>query len=444
MSSPKVVLPTLTSKNWSEWKGDAEAFFGALKMLDVVIKGPRSAGNGVSPEQAAEDSEKDATSRHYMYLALSRDIKLTVQHIKSGHQMWKTLNERFAGQSRARKAELEQLKLMLKKKDDEDMHTYFGRGMSLCADLNDAGVSTTEDDMVQKLLDGLPEHYTVLRELYQQEEALTYDRVLPGLLKLESKLALQKQKSEEDSAMVAQQKKRFQKHKPKPAQQQEQKQQPQRQQNKQNEGNKEKQHAHGNYHQKRHSYQNRSPRICYICDSPDHTYLNCPQRVVPASSSPAARVADDAGPSSTSLHTSYRPAATWEESGLIAGKLHNMHVGWHVDTGATKHMTPFRSDFYEYAPYNGTVQFGNATGNAVGIGTVKLLTKTATGSYTLWLTDVLHVPSLTARLLSSIAVCMLDCETASSQLLCDAKGAKLVLNGEVVFEAPRIQNAYIL
>ncbi len=49
---------------------------------------------------------------------------------------------------------------------NESMTAYFGRGTALMADMRDAGLTTTEDEMVQSLLDGLPNEYAFTVESF--------------------------------------------------------------------------------------------------------------------------------------------------------------------------------------------------------------------------------------------------------------------------------------
>jgi len=78
---------------------------------------------------------------------------------------------------------------------------------------------------------------------------------------------------------------------------------------------------------------------------------------------------------------------------------------WRVDSGAGRHITPFRSVFTQYEPlHNACVRTaGSQTLPAVAHGTVELMHESADGLFVLQLHDVWHVPDASAQLFSPIA-----------------------------------------
>ena len=75
---------------------------------------------------------------------------------------------------------------------------------------------------------------------------------------------------------------------------------------------------------------------------------------------------------------------------------------WMMDSGATHHMSPFMSDFADYSPCKGSVRLGDkSTVDQVGTGSV--IFKTSQGTQ-LTLTNVLHIPQIKTRFLSTRAL----------------------------------------
>ena len=73
-----------------------------------------------------------------------------------------------------------------------------------------------------------------------------------------------------------------------------------------------------------------------------------------------------------------------------------------MDSGATHHMTPHKPDFADYTPCHGTVHLGDKSSvDQVGVGSVVL--KLNQGVQ-LTLTNVLHIPHLKTRFLSTRAL----------------------------------------
>jgi len=71
---------------------------------------------------------------------------------------------------------------------------------------------------------------------------------------------------------------------------------------------------------------------------------------------------------------------------------------WMLDSGATHHITPHRSDFSNYTPAKGTVCLGDKSAqDQVGVGSV--IIKSPQG-ITITLSNVLHVPGVQTRFIS--------------------------------------------
>src|SRR5260221_9392417 len=70
---------------------------------------------------------------------------------------------------------------------------------------------------------------------------------------------------------------------------------------------------------------------------------------------------------------------------------------WMMDSGATHHITPHRSDFISYTPIKGTVHLGDkSTTDQTGVGTVVFRSPQ---DHKISLSNVLHVPSVRMRFL---------------------------------------------
>jgi hypothetical protein len=75
---------------------------------------------------------------------------------------------------------------------------------------------------------------------------------------------------------------------------------------------------------------------------------------------------------------------------------------WMMDSGVTHHMTPYESDFADYTPCQGSVCLGDkSTVDQVGVGSIIL--NTSQGAQ-IMLTNVLHIPQIKTRFLSTHAL----------------------------------------
>ena len=77
-------------------------------------------------------------------------------------------------------------------------------------------------------------------------------------------------------------------------------------------------------------------------------------------------------------------------------------IRWMMDSGATHHITPHRSDFTDYTPIKGSIRLGDkSTADQIGIGTVIFRSPQ---NHKISLSNVLHVPSVHTRFLSTGAI----------------------------------------
>ena len=73
-----------------------------------------------------------------------------------------------------------------------------------------------------------------------------------------------------------------------------------------------------------------------------------------------------------------------------------------MDSGATHHITPYKTDFADYSPCLGTVCLGDqSTVNQVGVGSI--IFKTSQGTQ-IMLSNMLHIPDVKSRFLSTRAL----------------------------------------
>jgi gag-polypeptide of LTR copia-type/Integrase core domain/GAG-pre-integrase domain len=110
---------------------------------------------------------------------------------------------------------------------------------------------------------------------------------------------------------------------------------------------------------------------------------------------------------------------------------------WMMDSGATHHITPHRSDFTDYAPIRGSVRLGDkSTADQIGVGTVNFKSPQ---SHKISLSNVLHVPSVHTRFLSTGAI-----TDKNATILFDRKGFKINIDQICVAKGYRENKLYWL
>ena len=108
-----------------------------------------------------------------------------------------------------------------------------------------------------------------------------------------------------------------------------------------------------------------------------------------------------------------------------------------MDSGATHHITPHRSDFTDYTPATGTVRLGDkSTADQIGVGTAVFISP---NKERISLSNVLHVPSVHTRFLSTGAICDKNAEITFTK-----EGFKIYLDQKCVASGYRNNKLYWL
>jgi transposase InsO family protein len=106
---------------------------------------------------------------------------------------------------------------------------------------------------------------------------------------------------------------------------------------------------------------------------------------------------------------------------------------WMVDSGATHHITPHRSDFATYKPARGNVNWGEQVITPqIGVGTVILHPADGNRSIEITLHDVMHVPDAKGRFFSLDAAAERGADIRFTR-----QGPLLISNGKVVLKGFR-------
>jgi hypothetical protein len=112
-------------------------------------------------------------------------------------------------------------------------------------------------------------------------------------------------------------------------------------------------------------------------------------------------------------------------------------VHWMMDSGATHHITPHQSDFKDYTPCKGSVRLGDkSTIDQVGVGSVIFTTSLGTP---ITLSNVLHIPQVKTRFMSTRALAQKGAEVSFTQ-----SSFKIVVNQHRVAEGYLEDNLYWL
>ena len=111
---------------------------------------------------------------------------------------------------------------------------------------------------------------------------------------------------------------------------------------------------------------------------------------------------------------------------------------WMVDSGATNHVSPHRSDFATWTPARGTLSWGgHAETPQIGTGTVILNPPGGDHSIKITLHDVMHVPNAKGRYFSVNAAA-----DRGANVDFTPTGPHLIANGKIILKGYRQSNLY--
>ena len=143
---------------------------------------------------------------------------------------------------------------------------------------------------------------------------------------------------------------------------------------------------------------------CHYCNKKGHIKPDCRKKKKDDSSN-KKKEEGTSGSKAANTHVLTHTTASIEEvnddltAALYAA---DARPRWMMDSGATHHITPCRSDFKDYSSVNGTICLGDkSTVNQIGIGTVVF--KSPQG-YEITLSNVLHAPAVKTRFMSTRAL----------------------------------------
>src|SRR5258707_5012850 len=142
---------------------------------------------------------------------------------------------------------------------------------------------------------------------------------------------------------------------------------------------------------------------CHYCNKKGHIQPDC--RKKKQDDSPNKKEERSSGSKAANTHILVPTTASTEEvNDDLTAALYAADAKpcWMMDSGATHHITPCQSDFKDYSLVKGTICLGDkSTVDQIGVGTIVF--KSPQG-YKITLSNVLHVPAVKMRFMSTCAL----------------------------------------
>lgn len=329
---------------------------------------------GVPAAAAALAAELDARALETDQKALALIMLNVKDHLLTalaGHttakSVWDALEQTYLAKTLARKLQLRRELAKLQLSPSESVSQYLDRARTLLTECRAAHLDMKEEDIVQALLAGLPSEYDATVAIMDgADRQLTLTELLPKLLAVE-----QRTRRNDETAYFTRQ---WPGRKPTHAA-----------------GGKQPFQDRG---QAGNTGGQHSNKTCYYCGKKGHIKAECRKR---ARDEQLAKHKQSKGGAASAAAVALMAHTYDEHSPQQAVDL------WAIDSGASKHVTPYRSLLTNLRPLVGPVQitFGNGTtATAVEEGDAQLTTSVAGQPSTFTLRGVLHIPEAAANLFS--------------------------------------------
>lgn len=391
-------IEKLSDDNFHIWKQKVE-FVLAFRELDDVVT---DATPPVDEDRKHEWKKRDAKAKAIIGLTLSDDHLDHVRGLATAADMWDALVNVFQRRTLLNKLNARRNFYSAKMNDGERVLVYINRVRQLASDLKSMDIAAEDEDIAMTVLCGLPdrfEHLIVAIDTVTSERQLTLEFVKSRLLQEEQRL------SERDSVVSKSNAALLSKH-------------------------------------------SLSPKHCDYCHKDGHTEPYCwkKQREERArAKNTKAKVAIAAG--SKQSKTAVRCDTDSDSDDFLCLITHAASRSaasskvWHIDSGATAHMTFDRSLFetFEAVPPFDVGMGDDSTVEAHGRGTVTLTLLVKGKPTKCRLLDVAFIPKLQYHLVS---VSTIEC---SGGKVVFENGKCHIMNGSrLLAEGTRRKKLYVL
>eukprot|EP00961_Rhodomonas_salina_P204131 2754699-Rhodomonas_salina.1 len=335
----KPVVERLDVDNYATWKT-------RMKFL-LISKGLWSAVQGTD---TSTSNDQKALAQIGLYVKEHHLAQL--ERCDTAKKAWEHFESVYQAKSSARKLQLRKELSQLKMGQGEPLTKYVGRAQDIQDQLRAAGHTVADQELTWAVLAGLPTAFDTVVTVLETtiEDTTSLDDILPKLLQVEQR-ERQKERPDESALMV-----------------------------------------------KPYRGIDKTKATCHFCGKKGHFKRDCWRlKNKEAARRSGGHKKPAAQPKALEQLSAHALAAQHSEAAGVSRRISTQR--WVLDTGASRHMTPYRALLVNEQPLKEdiTVTFGNGSkGKPLSHGDVIL----HTGRTTLRLTDVLYVPEATENLFS--------------------------------------------
>ena len=161
-----------------------------MPAAEVIQKGADGKDEKV-PNPALEDWEAvDQQVLGYLLSLVSKDVLTQVATSTTAAEAWKTIEDMFASQTRARSVNI-RIALATTKKENSSVAEYFAKMKSLDDDMAAAGRPLEDEELVEYIITGLGEEFSpIVSALCARVEPISVGELYSQLLNFETRMDL--------------------------------------------------------------------------------------------------------------------------------------------------------------------------------------------------------------------------------------------------------------
>jgi len=337
--------------NYRTWSVAIRAMLEVTGLHKYIIPG----------EESATDTEKAMKAKARLLLSVEESLYVHIEDKESASEIWKTLQDMFAGQGTTHKIGLIQNLINVRLENSESMTEYVGKITSAANKLNDVGFKIDDELVGAIMLAGLPDDFRPMILGFEGSGIKTNSSMV------KSKLLYGSYQKEVANAFLSKQRSGYPK--------------------KLLTKNADKSQSIGSG-KSADTKKNRKDIKCYYCDKRGHKISECRLK----------QKADKADTSQPKEKSQAKENSSAFSAVFLSKERSQVKQNWYIDSGASQHMTS-RDDWFEQskqAPINEILTASNSKLTVSKMGNMTL----EVHDHRLELNNVLHVPGLSANLLS--------------------------------------------
>lgn len=185
-------IEPLNSENYNTWSEDVKVLLIDRNSWDIITEVEKPPGEAATDKVRKDYALRKARAYSTIYLNVSREYRPLISQNQEGKSAWKTLQEHFRPDSKARAVELTDSFFSCRLEEGEAIGLFAARLRKIIEQLIDAGQPISEFHKAFQLIRSLPPDFKgIVQSIYRwDEDKFKFDEIVRELLAEEARLKL--------------------------------------------------------------------------------------------------------------------------------------------------------------------------------------------------------------------------------------------------------------